>query len=53
MCKIDDQCKFDARSRAPKASALGQLRGTEWEGRWDGVHGGGTHVYPWLIYVDV
>ena len=27
ICKIDGQCKFDARSRALKASALGQPRG--------------------------
>ena len=29
-CEIDDQCKFDAWSRAFKASALGQPRGMEW-----------------------
>ena len=28
----DDQCKFDALSRALKASALGQPRGMEWGG---------------------
>ena len=38
--------KFDAWSKAPKASALGQLRGTEWEGRWDGVHDGGDTCIP-------
>ena len=51
-CKIDDQCKFDAWSRAPKASALGQPRGV---GLGREVGGsfrmGGTHVY--LIHVDV
>ena len=29
---IDEQCKFDARNRAPKAGALGQPRGMGW--RW-------------------
>ena len=28
ICKVDDQCKFDA----PKDSALGQPRGIRWEG---------------------
>ena len=27
ICEIDDQCKFDAWSKALKASAPGQLRG--------------------------
>ena len=33
ICNIDDQCEFDAWSRAPKASALGQPRGLGWMGR--------------------
>ena len=37
---------------APKARALGQPRGTEWGGS-GGGSGRGTHVYPWLIRVDV
>ena len=41
MCKVDDQCKFDAWSRALKASALGQPRGVMWGERWDGGSGWG------------
>ena len=50
-CKIDDQCKFNARSRTPKVNALGQPRGMGWGGRWGGS-GWGTHVHPWLIHVN-
>ena len=35
--KIDNQCKFDAWRRAPKADALGQHRGIGWEGGGSGV----------------
>ena len=42
ICKIDDQCKSDARSRALKASALGQPRGMGWGGRWERGSGWGT-----------
>ena len=35
-CKIDDQCKFNAWNRAPKAGTLGQLRGMGWGRRWEG-----------------
>ena len=42
MCEIDHQFKFDAWNRAPKAVALGQPWGMEWEGR--GVQDGG-HMY--------
>ena len=42
MCKVDDECKFDAWSRALKASALGQPRGMGWGGRWEGVWDGDT-----------
>ena len=37
--KIDDQCKFNAWSRAPKAGALGQPIGMGWGGRWERVSG--------------
>ena len=37
--KTDDRCKFDAWSRALKASALGQPRGMVWGGRWEGCSG--------------
>ena len=40
ICEIDDQSKFDALNRALKAGALGQPRGKEWAGRWDGEGGG-------------
>ena len=45
--------KFDAWSKAPKASALGQLRGMGWGGRWQGGSGWGNTMYPRLIHVDV
>ena len=45
ICKIDDQCKFDALSRADKAGALGQPRGMESGGRQAGGHlGWGTRA---------
>ena len=28
-------------------------RGLELGGRWEGFQDGGTHLYPWLIHVDV
>ena len=46
ICETDDQCKFDALSRALKAGALGQPRGMEWGGRWDGVSGWGHTCAP-------
>ena len=33
--------------------ALGRPRGMGWGGRWEGGSGWGTHVNPWLIYVNV
>ena len=55
ICKTDDQYKFDARSWALKAGALGQPRGMGWGGLWKGggVEDGRTHVHLWLIHVDV
>ena len=51
ICKIDDQCKFDAWSRVPKAGALGQSRGMGWGGRWEeGFRIRGRHVYLWPIH---
>ena len=50
ICRIDGQCKFDAWSRAPKASALGLPRGIEEGG---GGGGEGTHVCLWPIHIDV
>ena len=46
-----DQCKFDAGSRALKASALGQPRGIG--GEESGRFRIGGHVYLWLIHVNV
>ena len=54
--KIDDQCKFDARSRVPKAGALGYPRGMWWGRKWEGDSGGvcvgGLHVYLWPIHAN-
>ena len=36
-----------------RAGALGRPRGMGWGGRRDGGSGGGTHVTPWLIHVNV
>ena len=36
-----------------RAGALGRPRGMEWEGRWEGGSGWGTHVNPRLMYVNV
>ena len=33
--------------------ALGRPRGIGWRGRWEWGSGWGTHVNPWLIYVNV
>ena len=54
MCKIGDQWKFDAWSRAIKTSALGQPRGLGWGGGGEkGIRDGETAVYLWLINADV
>ena len=42
ICKIDDQCKFDAWSRAFKAGVLGQPRGMGWGQKWEGGSGLGN-----------
>ena len=41
ICKIDDQCKFDAWSRATKTGALGQSIGVGLGGSWEGGSGWG------------
>ena len=53
ICKIDDQCKFNAWSRALKASALGHPRRMGWGQRWMGGSGLGDTCAPWLIHVNV
>ena len=35
------------------AGALGRPRGMGWGGRWEGGSEWGTHVYPWLVHVNV
>ena len=54
ICKIDEWCKFGARSRALKSQCSGT---TQRDGVVGGggkvVQDGGTHVSPWLIYVGV
>ena len=44
-CKIDDQCKLDAWSRAPKVGSLGQPRGIGWGGQWEEGSGCRGHMY--------
>ena len=39
--------------RALKAGALGQPGQMGWGGRWEGDPGWRTHVYPYLIHVNV
>ena len=46
ICKTDDQCKFNAWSRALKAGALGQTKGCGAEGVGKGVQDFGTHAHP-------
>ena len=40
-------------NREPKVSALGQPRGMGGEGGGWGILDVGTHMYPWLIRVNV
>ena len=51
--EIDHQSRFDAWDRVLRAGALGWPWGMGWGGRWEGGSGWGTHVYPWLIHVNV
>ena len=51
--ETDCQSRFDAWDRVLRAGALGWPRGIGWGGRWEGASGWGTHVYPWLIHVNV
>ena len=53
ICEIDNQSKFNAWNRALKVGALGQLKGMGWGGRWERGSGWGTHIYLWLIHVNV
>ena len=46
ICKIDDQFKFNAWSKALKTGALGQPRGWGWGGRWEESSEWGEHVTP-------
>ena len=53
ICEIDCQSRFYAWDRVLRASALGWPWGMEWGGRWEEGSGWETHVYPWLIHVNV
>ena len=54
ICKIDDQCKFHARSRAPTPVLWDNPEGWGGGGRWEGgFMRGGTDVYLWPIHVEV
>ena len=44
---------FDTGYRILGAGARGWPREMIWGGRWEGGSGLGTHVHPWLIYVNV
>ena len=56
-------CTFQGWNRSPAQvgcmrqvlgpGALGRSRGIGWRGRWEGGSGGGIHVNPWLIHVNV
>lgn len=48
VCKRESQGEFAVRCREPKAAVLGQPRGVG-----KGFRRGGTHVYLWVIPVDV
>ena len=52
ICETDRQSRFDAWDRAFRAGALGWPWEMGWEGRWEEGSGWGTHVHPWLIYVN-
>ena len=39
--------------QVPRPGALGRPRGIGWRGRWEWGLGGGIHVYPRLIHVNV
>ena len=43
LCERDGQCKSHARSKVPKASALGQPSGMGCGGRWEGDS---VHLWP-------
>ena len=47
------QSRFDARYWMLGAGALGRPRGMVWGGRREEGSGWGTHVYLWLIHVDI
>ena len=53
ICETDCQSRFDVWDRVLRAGALGWLWGMGWGARWEGGSGWGTHVYPWLIHVNV
>ena len=50
ICKTDNQCKFNARSRGLKAGALDNTEGWGGRGRF---RIGEVYAHLWLIHVDV
>ena len=52
ICKIDDQWKFSAWSRTPKAGAETAQKDGVGREMGGGIQVGGTCVYPWPIHVD-
>ena len=53
MCKIGDQCKFDHEARHPKPVLWDNPERDRVGKEVGGVQDGGTHIYPWLIHVDI
>ena len=53
ICEIYHQSRFDTWDRMFRADALGWPWGMGWGGKWEGGLGWETHVYPWLIHVNV
>ena len=47
------QPRFNAWDRVLRDGALAGPWGMGWGGRWEEGSGGGTHLHPWLIHVNV
>ena len=52
-CEIDCQFRFNTWDRVLRAGALRWPWGMGWGGKWEGDSEWGTHVHPWLIYLNV
>ena len=53
ICEINCPSRFNAWGRVLRAGAVGWPRGMRWGGMWEEDSGWGTHVYPWLIHVNI